>query len=850
MTDSTDLARNDPGAAVQAMTVAEMATLTAGSDVWTVPGIARLGLPPLRMTDGPNGARGATFGGNATRAVCVPCGSALGATFDPDLLHDIGHLLGTEARQKRSRVLLAPTINMPRSPLFGRSFECYSDDPYLAGSLAAAFVVGAQEAGVATTPKHFIGNETEFERHTINSLIDERTLREVYLVPFEWAIRRGGSLGVMTAYNRLNGSWCSMDGGLLDGILRDQWGFEGFVVSDWFAAGETVASLEAGLDVQMPGPDRFFGAPVAQAIDDGETETGSQKLQAIARRRLLLHHRLDAWTDDTDQPETGDETPEARALAHRAATESMVLLKNTGGVLPLNAGIGSVALIGPNADVAHIMGGGSAQLAAHRRPTLADALGHRLGDRLTVEPGCVIDRLAPPMRPVDGFVTEFFANNDWSGAAVATSTLRTGRAIWAGEPADGLGVDPFTARLTGSLKITETGTHTFTMIQAGLARVRIDGVVVLDGITKPPPKGDAFFGMGSEEIATEIEFAAGTTVTVEVELAATEGTMIRGFALGHRRPVPVDLVERATHAAGRADAAIVMVGTSHEWETEGEDRATLALPGAQAELIEAVAEVNERTIVVVNAGAPVDMSWADRVPGVMLCWLGGQEMAPAIADVLFGDAEPAGRLPVSIPRAIEHGPAFGTYPGEGNESRYAEGLLSGWRWYDTRNIDVAWPFGHGGSYTSFEWGTCVLNQVADNVSITVPVINTGDRAGSDVVQVYAVPPVDGPLGPRAQLAGYAKVRLDPGQSNSANITLNPRTFAHWSPEQFDHRAAFAAMHTEQGGTEVEPVAEPGWYTTPGEWTLEISRSITDVVEHVAVSIPARLGPLTGDDQLP
>ena len=545
---------------ISELTLDEKASLTAGFDVWTVPGIERIGLPPLRMTDGPNGARGAQIFDGAVRSICVPCGSALGATFDPELIERVGVVLGRESRQKRARVLLAPTINLVRSPLYGRSFECYSEDPWLSGSLAAAFVRGVQSQGVATTPKHLIGNETEHQRHTINSVIDERTLREVYLAPFEWAIRHGGSLGVMTSYNRLNGSYCSEDAQLLSGIVRGEWGFEGFVVSDWFAAGSTVGSLEAGLDVQMPGPDRFFGAPVAAAVANGEVDVSH--LDEVVRRRLHLHQALDAWEDDTSDDEAGVENAEDRKVAHEAAVASMVLLTND-DLLPLSHDVGSVALIGPDAVTGHIMGGGSAQLAAHRRPSPADALGQRLGDRLTVEPGCVIDKMAPPLRPDSVFTAEFFASEDWSGPVVAETTLRSGRAIWTGEPAPGLGTGPFSARMTGTLIATESGIHTFTLIQAGRARLCIDGAVVIDGITTAPPPGEAFFGLASAEVTYETELVAGQTAEIVIEVAAAAGTSIRGVAVGHRQPIPVDLIERAVAAAAAA-AEVADHGDRHE----------------------------------------------------------------------------------------------------------------------------------------------------------------------------------------------------------------------------------------------------------------------------------------------
>ena len=344
-------------------------------------GIESIGVPPLRMTDGPNGARGAknTLGSGDVRAVCVPTGTALAASFDTELLGRIGDLLGRETRQKRARVLLAPTINLIRSPLYGRTFETYGEDPWLSGVLAAAFITGVQNQGVATTPKHLIGNEAEYQRTTINSIIDERTFREVYLLPFEFAIRRGNALGMMTSYNRVNGTFASEDPALLNGILREEWGFEGLVVSDWFAAGTTVGALEGGLDVQMPGPDRFFGAPVAEAISNGEVDESF--LDAIVDRRIHVHDALDAWNNDVDEPELSVEHDADRELAHEAAAAAMVLLEND-GMLPMSPDIGSIAVIGPNAVTAHIMGGGSSQLPAHRRVPPATGSGrpqHGLG---------------------------------------------------------------------------------------------------------------------------------------------------------------------------------------------------------------------------------------------------------------------------------------------------------------------------------------------------------------------------------------------------------------------------------------------------------------------------------------
>ena len=832
----------------------DLAAITAGRDVWVVPGIEALGIPALKMTDGPNGARGGSFSSGSIRSLAVPCGSALAATFDPELVERVGALLGREARQKRARVLLAPTINLIRSPLYGRSFECYGEDPWLSGRLAAAFVTGVQSQGVATTAKHLVGNETEFQRQTIDSVIDERTLREVYLQPFEWAIRHGGSLGIMTAYNRLNGTYCTEDAELLTGILRNEWGFEGFIVSDWFAAGDTVASLEAGLDVQMPGPDRFFGAPAAKAIANGEVD--HLYLNQIAARRVHLHSALDAFDDEADLAEEGIEHEADRELAHEAAIAATTLLTND-GLLPIEPSVASVALIGPNAVSAHIMGGGSAQLAAHRRVTPAVIFEERLGDRVTVEPGCVIDKLAPALKPDNGFDVEFFASERWVGDVIGTTQRRSGRAIWAGEPTKGLGTDSFSARMTGRLTIAETGTHAFTLIQTSGSRLLIDGEAVIDGIADPPPPGEAFFGLGSIEVEVERDLVAGQTVEVIIEFAAPAGTGIRGVAVGHRPPLPTDLIDRAVAAAEAAEVAVVVVGTSSEWETEGNDRVSIDLPGDQDELVRAVCEAQPRTVVVVNAGSPVRMDWADMAAAIVVPWLGGQEMAPALADVLFGAAEPGGRLAVSFPERIEHTPAFGNFPGESNRTRYAEGPLIGYRWYDSRDLPTRFPFGHGLSYTTFEWSAPRLidaDLAAPRCVVEVDVTNTGDRGGSDVVQLYVAPPAGPFVRSAHELKGSAKVRLEPGETKTARIELPPRAFAYWDPANTEHlemRAKMAgAADMVPAGLSTGVADQPGWHVAPGLHRLQIARSSADIVAELEFELPTAIGPLSAAATLP
>ncbi len=395
---AADHTRTDWAAALAAMTLDEKAAMTAGVDFWNLAGVERLGIPSIRVTDGPNGARGsALFGLGTDTAVCIPCGSALGATWDPDLVERVGVMLGEEAHTKASRVLLAPTVNLHRSPLAGRNFECYSEDPLLSGKTAAAFVRGVQSQGVVTTVKHFAGNDAEFERQTINSVIDARALRELYLVPFELAVREGGALGVMTAYNRLNGPHCSEHAELITGILRGEWGFEGFVLTDWLSAGSTVGCSAAGLDLEMPGPGSYYGAKLADAVRAGEVDETTVDAQVTHLLRVLA--RIGALDDPPGRTSTSIDRPEHRTLAREAAAAAMVLLKND-GVLPFDASaVRTLAVIGPNALRPQMMGGGSANLAPHYRISPLDALRVKLGDAVDVQyaRGVDFDRTAPPI---------------------------------------------------------------------------------------------------------------------------------------------------------------------------------------------------------------------------------------------------------------------------------------------------------------------------------------------------------------------------------------------------------------------------------------------------------------------
>lgn len=814
----------DVEALLARLSTQDKARLTAGADMWTVPGLPEHGVPAIRVTDGPNGARGAALlGAGRVTALCVPCGSALGATWDPDLVEQVGAALGAEARTKGARILLAPTVNLPRSPLFGRSFECFSEDPLLTGVLAAGYVRGVQSCGVATTVKHFVANETEHRRTTSSSEVDERALRELYLVPFEHVIT-AGTRAVMTSYNRVNGDWVTESAPLL-GWLRER--FDGVVMTDWFGVGST-ESAALGLDLQMPGPDRFLGLPLARAVEDGRVP--EQALTDSARRWLALVEALGAW-DDADTPERAEDDPARRAVARRAASDATVLLRND-SLLPLS-GKGSVALVGPHALTAHVMGGGSAQLRPHRVRTLADELADR-GLDLAIEQGCLLDGGARPLAVP--FATTF-RNAD--GETVGETVERDGRLLWFTEPLEGLDPDRFSFTATGTLRAAATGTHRLTFTQAGRARVTVDGTLVLDGVTDPPPPGPGLFGLGSQEIHVDLELRQGDEVEVVVEYSSEASFLLHGFELGHLPPTE-GMDDRAVAAARGADVAVVVVGTSDTWESEGYDRTTLALPGEQEALVRAVCTANPRTVVVVVAGAPVDLACAHDAAALVLPWLGGEEAAGAIADVLLGDAEPAGRLPVTWPLRLEHTPAFGAFPGDGDRVTYAEGLLSGYRWYDTRHLPTRFPFGHGGSYTTFAWS----EPTTRGTTVEVAVTNTGTRRGAEVVQAYVSPPPGPLLRPRRELKAFAKLWLDPGESGVATLALDDRAFAAWEPGRPEHQGLRARL----GDAVVVPagddgvVREPGWWVEAGRYDVHLARSVDDVVVTVGLEVdgPRRL----------
>jgi len=808
--------------------------------------VERLGIPKVRVTDGPNGARGNALPGmGSDPSACIPCGSALGATWNPALVETLGALVGREARDRGCRGLLAPTVNLHRSPLAGRNFECYSEDPLLSGRLAAGYVRGVQSEGVFATVKHFVGNEAEFERASISSVIDERSLRELYLVPFELAVSEGGALAIMTAYNRLNGRWLTQRGEFLLDILRGEWGFEGLVMTDWFAVTDAKISLGAGLDLEMPGPPRGLGATVVDAVKKGDVDEAD--LDAAVSRLLGGFDRIGALDGPAAAPDPKAPTPGDVALLRRAAAEATVLLSND-GVLPLAPSAVRIALLGAAALTPTIMGGGSAQVTPHHVESVVDALAGALGpDRaLVYERGCepalspaVVGRTV--LRAPYGFVAEAYDGLALEGPVTETQKLNELRMMKIGLSFEASRGD-WSMRVSGTVVPEETGIFQLALAQAGLARLLVNDEVVLDGFTnRPPPGGSDFFGQASQDLVADVHFERGVPVDMVVEYAFSD-TSLAGFRVGFRTPDGDALMERAVAAATEADVAVICVGTSAETETEGRDRTTLALPGRQAELVRRVAAVNSRTIVVVNAAAPVDMGWAGEVAAVLQCWFGGQEMAGGLADVLVGTAEPGGRLPTTLPMRLEHAPSHANFPGENGELRYGEGLFMGYRGYEHNAVVPRFAFGHGLSYTSFELGEPTLSAATHRsggtVTVTVPVTNIGNRAGSEVVQCYVAPATARLARPPKELKAFAKVWLDPGETAVVELVLDDRAFAYWDPGQDDwHDVQAFVPEMFNFLSPPMPRRDRGWQVDPGSYEVLIGRSSNDLARRCTVSIP-------------
>ncbi|MFD3888520.1 glycoside hydrolase family 3 protein [Streptomyces microflavus] len=814
------LRREAVDTALAALGLDDKTRLLAGQDLWSLPALPAIGLRSLVMSDGPIGVRGVRWTA-ADPSVALPSPTALAATWDPELARRAGRLLAQEARRKGVHVLLAPTVNLHRTPLGGRHFEAYSEDPYLTGEIGTGYVRGVQDGGVATTVKHFVANDAETDRFTVNNTVAPRPLRELYLAPFERIVRNAHPWGIMAAYNQVNGSTMTEHRYLQNAVLRGEWGFDGFIVSDWLAARTTVGAITGGLDAAMPGPRTVYGEALADAVRAGEVD---EKIVDLAVRNILL---LAARTGALESAPPAvpaaalPATVDGDALAREIARRSFVLVRNEvrdgADALPLAPGT-TVALSGALARDARVLGGGSALVFPDHVVSPLDGLTAALPEgALTYAVGAdPSDELAIAEAGFD--LTAVC--RDVSGAVLATVPLPSGQIQWIGaDLPDGVTHDTLdTVEITGTFTPRASGEHTFGTRGTGSFALTVDDRPLFDGTQDRAPGTDplgAFFNEPVERGRLPLTEGAPVRVSLSHRPGPGTGHPLKGvaFSLVHLAPLrdPDELIAEAVEAARTADTAIVVVGTTERVESEGFDRTDLKLPGHQDALVHAVAAANPRTVVVVNSGSPVELPWRNEVAAVLLSWFPGQEAGHALADVLRGQEEPGGRLPTTWPVALADVPVSATTPTNG-ELPYTEGVFIGYRAWEKAGTTPAYAFGHGLGYTTWEYESVSATPDA----VTVRVRNTGSRPGSDTVQIYLAPAPapDAPERPARWLAGFARVTAAPGGSVEVTVPVETRAYQVWDEEAY------------------------GWKTVPGTYEVQAARSLADVRATTTVDITA------------
>lgn len=812
--------------------LADRVRLLTGATSWTLHPLEEVGLRSITMSDGPIGVRGTDDDTSASAQLPNP--SAVAATWDRRLIGRLGALVAAEARRKGVDVVLAPVVNLQRTPVGGRHFEYYSEDPFLTGTIAGWYVQAVQALGVGTCVKHFLGNESETERTTYTAHIDERTLREVYLAPFEHVVRRARAWTVMAAYNRVDDGVLSAPAtehdNLINVLLKGEWGFDGVVMSDWLAANSTVPTALGGLDLVMPGPGGPWEQHLVEAVAAGKVPV--LEIDEKVRRIITLGSRVGALGEGPERAaaEVEEDLPTAastRALLRQAVARSIVVLRNQDGLLPLSAPrVARVALIGPAAVEPFVQGGGSAFVRAPYLSSPEQALRDALPDAVvTVHRGAASRMRAPRVDPgsvrtADGVPGYELTLLDSSGDPMGPATVVDASEDWNRQPAG----YAHSARVLAVVRLSTPGTHRVEVGVSGAHRVwfddelvsqsdrRVGADVILDSSANQP-----------DGPARRYTVQPGHEVLVRIaaDLQAVDAGAYGGFVRFQLRHDPADAdpeyeLEAAVAAARDADVALVLVGTNEESESEGWDRRSLALPGRQDELVRRVAAVNARTVVAVNAGAPVILPWLDEVPVTMWWWLPGQEAGNGLIDALLGVVEPSGRLPWTLPARPEDVPVPDGVPVDG-VVEYAEGLDVGYRNWDRLHRTPARPFGFGLGYTDVDYRSLSVEPTPEGgARATVTLANPSARATREVVQIYLEPPEADFRRPLRWLAGFGVVDLAPGETATTTVELEPRRFQSWRP------------------------STRSWETPPGSYRVLAGRSS----RHIRQTESLDLGPRT------
>ncbi|KAI1090339.1 glycoside hydrolase family 3 protein [Rostrohypoxylon terebratum] len=813
------------------LTLEEKVSLLTAADFWRTKGIPSKGIPAIKTSDGPNGARGGIFVGG-TKAALFPCGISLAATWNKDLLYTVGQHLADEVRARSAHVLLAPTVCMHRHPLGGRNFESFSEDPLLTGKLASKYIQGLQSKGVAATIKHFVANEQETHRLTIDSVTMERPLRELYLRPFEIAIREANPWAVMSSYNLVNGIHADMNIHTLKDILRGEWGYDGTVMSDWGGVNSTVESIKAGCDIEFPFSSKWRFEKTLKAIDEGRLT--KDDIDTAAENVLTLVERTRGDDMSDEEAEREDDREETRALIRELGAEGLTLLKNEGRILPLDPKTAKLAVIGPNANRAIAGGGGSASLNPYYTTFPLESIKAIAQQEVTYAQGCHIHKWLPVASPFctdksgeQGVTLEWFSGDKFQGDIVVTQRrTNTDLFLWDSAPLAELGPE-WSAIATTYLTPTASGKHTISFMSVGPGRLYVNGNLALD-LWDWTEEGEAMFD-GSVDYMVDVEMQAGRPVELRVEMTNELRPISKqktfnmthkygGCRIGFKEEDQIDYLQQAVDAARDADVAVVIVGLDAEWESEGYDRKTMDLPsdGSQDRLVEAIVKANPRTVVVNQSGSPVTMPWADRVPTIIQAWYQGQEAGNALADVLFGIRNPSGKLPTTFPRRLEDTPAYHNWPGENLRVLYGEGLHIGYRHYDRAGIEPLFSFGHGLSYTTFEYGRPSLSRKtltkSTPIHLIMAVTNTGKIAGSETIQIYVRDDKSRLPRPEKELVAFEKVSLEPEETKHIVVALDKYAVGYYDD------------------------SIPAWIAEEGTFKVLIGASATDIRHSVPFEV--------------
>ncbi|MFA5339774.1 MAG: glycoside hydrolase family 3 C-terminal domain-containing protein [Candidatus Omnitrophota bacterium] len=786
---------------IKKMTLGEKVTLIAGNEMETY-SIDRLGIPKLKCCDGPVGVA------RSGPVTAFPSSICMAATWDPDLIYKVSTALAEEVKGKDRNMSLAPCVNIHRVPMGGRNFESFGEDPYLSSRLAVAYVKGLQDNKVLATVKHYACNNQEWERGTIDVVIDERALREIYLPAFEAAVKEGGSWSVMASYNKVNGYHSSENDHLLNEILKKEWGFKGFVVSDWGGTHSTVNAANYGLDLEMPRGDNF-NSKLVSAVNNGQVKEAviDDKVRRILRAMFWL-----GLFDANPAPNRGSlNTAQHKEAAFLTSREGIVLLKNTGGVLPIDiTKIKSIAVIGPNAAANRFGGGGSSEVTPAYNVSPLDGLKKRLGNKVAINYalGCKLEGEVVPIetsavqtvfngKKVNGFLGEYFNNQGLEGAPAVKRVDKHIDFSWGdGPPADGIQQDHFSARWTAKLTPPKTGEYEVNLRSDDGSRLFIDGREIIN----------SWKDHGEETKSTTMKFEAGKEYDLRVEFYENSGGAV--VKLGW--DIPRELAAEAAEVAKKSDIAIVFIGLSGRFESECFDRKDINLPDGQNDLVKKVVAANKNTVVVLNSGAAVIMNeWVNDVPAILEMWYPGQEGGNAIADVLLGYYNPSGKLPTTFPVRWEDCSAYSTYPGKNGKVYYSDGIFVGYRYFDKQGTKVLFPFGHGLSYTTFEYSNLTITPgaVSDgkiDLTASFDLKNTGRREGAEVAQLYIREVAPGIERPVRELKGFKRVNLKPGETLKVTFKLDKRSFAFYDVDKKD------------------------WTANPGEFEIEAGSSSRDI----------------------